>query len=128
LRTFSPKYLNYFGDGSGRDTYVVTNNGGSMNSSKHGMLRRPFKNTLHNRDLSPKLEAMPVNYHSDGTGRDSYVVANGGGLICDYFGSSRADVNFVNSLRQLNRSVMPSHYDPADITNYVGYLDPRARR
>lgn len=99
-----------------------------MNSDKQGMLRRPFKNTLQKRDLSPKLEAMPINYHSDGTGRDSYVVANAGGLVCDYFGTGKADVNFVNSLRQINRSVMPNHYDPADITNYVGYLDPKARR
>ena len=30
LRTFSPKHANYFGDGTGRDTYVVTNCGGLM--------------------------------------------------------------------------------------------------
>ena len=27
-RTFSPKYTHYLGDGSGRDTYVIKNNGG----------------------------------------------------------------------------------------------------
>lgn len=33
-RTCDPKYANYFGDGSGRDTYVVLNNGGLLNSDK----------------------------------------------------------------------------------------------
>ena len=27
-RTFDPKYTHYNGDGSGRDSYIVTNNGG----------------------------------------------------------------------------------------------------
>ena len=28
MRTMHPKYVNYFGDGTGRDTYIVLNNGG----------------------------------------------------------------------------------------------------
>ena len=27
-RAFNPKYTHYLGDGSGRDTYVIKNNGG----------------------------------------------------------------------------------------------------
>ena len=128
LRTFSPKHANYFGDGSGRDTYVVTDNGGLMDREKNGMTRRPFKNTLQNRDQSPGADPMPINYHADGTGRDTYVISNAGGLVCDYFGSKRSDVNFMSSLRHQNKSVMPRIYDPADITNYVGYMDPRTKR
>ena len=44
-RTNHTKYANYFGDGSGRDTYVVLNNGGLASNEKSHMLRRPFKNT-----------------------------------------------------------------------------------
>ena len=101
LRTFSPKHCNYFGDGSGRDTYAVTDCGGLMGKEKVGMTRRPFKNTPFNRDtyFSPLKPCMPVNYHSDGTGRDSYCVHNHGGLVNDFKGSSRADVNFLASLR-----------------------------
>lgn len=45
MRTEDAKYVNYFGDGSGRDTYVVLNNGGQTTCDKKFMLRRPFKNT-----------------------------------------------------------------------------------
>ena len=45
MRTFSPKYASYFGNGSGRDTYVVLNNGGLTNSDKKYMMSRPFRNT-----------------------------------------------------------------------------------
>lgn len=46
MRTFSPKHALYFGDGTGRDTYVVTNDGGLRDLDKVGMTRRPFKNTI----------------------------------------------------------------------------------
>lgn len=128
LRTHGPKYASYFGDGSGRDTYVVTDNGGLLNKEKRGMTRRPFKNTLVNRDSSPLKPVMPVSYHSDGTGRDSYVVSNAGGLVHDFHGSSRSDVNFVASLRQQLTRVMPTKVLPADITNYIGWQDPRTKR
>ena len=32
-RTYDPKYSNYRGDGSGRDTYVLTGNGGLIADS-----------------------------------------------------------------------------------------------
>ena len=55
LRTHDPKHMNYYGDGTGRDTYVVTNCGGLMDADKRGMTRRPFRNSAINRDalLSP---------------------------------------------------------------------------
>ena len=42
---------------------------------------------------------MPLKYHSDGTGRDSYVIKNSGGLVNDYGGSHRSDVIFRSTLR-----------------------------
>ena len=127
LRTFSPKHCNYFGDGSGRDTYVVTDCGGLIGKDKVGMERRAFKNTAFNRDTfnSPLKHTMPVNYHADGTGRDTYVVSNSGGLALDFHGSSRSDVNFLAGLRKQSNRNLPTKYDAGDITNYVGYQDPR---
>ena len=41
FRTFAPKYASYMGDGSGRDTYVVLNNGGLAHADKRAMMWRP---------------------------------------------------------------------------------------
>ena len=84
LRTCSPKYASYFGDGSGRDTYVAVNNGGLTNILKPNLMKRPFKSTLQDRSAAPVKDAVPITYRSDGMGRDSYVVANSGGFYYDY--------------------------------------------
>ena len=39
-RTFYPKYASYTGDGSGRDSYVILNNGGLTNCDKRYMMFR----------------------------------------------------------------------------------------
>lgn len=41
-RSFNPKYASYTGDGSGRDSYVILNNGGLSNCPKRNMM-----NTKH---------------------------------------------------------------------------------
>jgi hypothetical protein len=48
-----PKYASYMGDGSGRDTYVVLNNGGLTNCDKNYMMSRPFRRTHQNFNPSP---------------------------------------------------------------------------
>lgn len=84
LRTFDPKYSHYFSDGTGRDTFVMYNNGGfSVPRKVHTMQSTMFMklgNTTFGPSTSPRKEAMPVEYRSDGTGRDSYIVCNSGGL------------------------------------------------
>ena len=45
-RSHNPKYASYMGDGSGRDSYVVLNNGGLTNTEKKFMMSRPFRNTF----------------------------------------------------------------------------------
>lgn len=108
MRTFSPKYVNYFGDGSGRDTYAVVSNGGLTNVDKKYMMSRPFRNTFQNRiHASPLKDAVSFTYHSDGTGRDSYVISNSGGLVNDYGGSHRQDVRFKAHLRHNPYQVLP---------------------
>jgi hypothetical protein len=51
-RTNHPKYASYFGDGSGRDKYIIMNNGGLTNDDKKFFIREAFRNTL--RDQGPK--------------------------------------------------------------------------
>ena len=46
LRTHNPTYTTYWGDGTGRDTYTVVNNGGLSSSEKQNMMYRPFRNTF----------------------------------------------------------------------------------
>lgn len=50
----------------------------------------------------PRKNAMPVEYRSDGTGRDSYIVCNSGGLQTQYF-NTQGESFFKNSLRQNDR-------------------------
>ena len=70
-RTFYPKYASYMGDGSGRDSYVVVNNGGLADNDKKYMMWRPNKIP---KPVNPKPYKMVAakHYRSDGTGRDSY--------------------------------------------------------
>lgn len=72
-RTFCPKYASYMGDGSGRDSYVILNNGGLAASDKRAMMWRANKVPV---DVKPKPYKMApaLAYRSDGTGRDSYVI------------------------------------------------------
>lgn len=53
-------------------------------------------NTLY---VNPHKDAVAFRYYGDGTGRDSYVVADSGGLIPKYV-SKGTTANFTNSLRQ----------------------------
>jgi hypothetical protein len=36
-RTHAPKYVSYYGDGSGRDHQIISNNGGLTSVDKYGM-------------------------------------------------------------------------------------------
>ena len=101
-RTFAPKHANYFGDGSGRDSYVTMNNGGLANNDKRGMMWRPTK-MPQVMDPKPYKKVASISYKSDGTGRDSYVINNSGGLVGDY-SCTKPDVIFKSGLRQHNLS------------------------
>lgn len=96
-RTFYPKYASYMGDGSGRDSYVVVNNGGLADNDKKYMMWRPNKIP---KPVNPKPYKMVAakHYRSDGTGRDSYVISNAGGLVSD-FRCTKPDVLFKSGLR-----------------------------
>ena len=83
IRTFDPKYTHYYSDGNGRDAFINYNNGGysipkifSPQTSTNYMRFR----TASTANTSPRKDAKPFEYHSDGSGRDSYIVCNSGGL------------------------------------------------
>ena len=73
-RTDYPKYASYFGDGKGRDKYIILNNGGLAQQNKNYFIREAHR--FVNCDTSPKpqKEAVTFKYFSDGSGRDSYVL------------------------------------------------------
>jgi hypothetical protein len=128
-RTFHPKYASYTGDGSGRDTYVILNNGGLTSSDKPNMMFR--KTTAPNQVVRrPGKPAPSITYISDGSGRDSYVLQNSGGLVHDYKGVLGQQY-FKNSLRQLEKSTLPLRKPiPGipEITDFINYVTPRTRK
>ena len=87
MRTFDPKYSHYFSNGSGRDNFIGYNNGGFSIPKIHGKFDATNFMRLGNLgggatsgNTSPRMEPKPLEYRSDGTGRDSYIVCNSGGL------------------------------------------------
>lgn len=83
LRTFDPKFTHYYSSGSGRDAFIMYNNGGFSDARYFN----PVHSTAYMRHKtyatvspSPRKDAQPVEYRSDGSGRDSYIVFNSGGM------------------------------------------------
>jgi hypothetical protein len=82
-----PKTNYYYSNGTGRDTYILNCNA--------GFSRCEFKNDVpnkHNRNFSmnfstnsrytnKQIEPRTNHYHSDGSGRDNYIVSTEGGNI-----------------------------------------------
>ena len=89
-RTFKINYVPYFADGRGRDRYIAYNNAGFFhdfpkslsptNSYKTGTF---FGTKIIKHYKSPSVKAPNFHYHSDGNGRDKYILVNGGGLYYD---------------------------------------------
>ena len=129
-RTFYPKHVNYFGDGSGRDLQVIYNNGTLNSVNKRGMMAHhgvhlkkynnsngPVKPTP-----SPVKEPMTFYYQSDGTGRDSYVLSNNGGYRPEFNIKVSGDRFFKSSLRTYTRSPNRSIASPVqELANFDTY-------
>jgi hypothetical protein len=77
-RSFTPifhKTVHYGSDGTGRDTYILLNNGGF--ESKAPVLKNKIdynKNSSGPRKITNPFVPKTVHYFSDGTGKDSYIV------------------------------------------------------
>ena len=87
-----PKSTNYQTDGTGRDSYILVNNGGNYCS----FLKTPGlkRGVVRPVTLSPPIQSRSVHYNADGSGRDGYVKTGDGGLHPHVQGCS-----FQNSLR-----------------------------
>ncbi len=77
-RTYHPKYVTYYGDGFGRDGYVVFTNGGLEQTRTYKGASKPSFDTgtclaAPHRE-APHKEASPVDYIPDGSGRDTYII------------------------------------------------------
>lgn len=71
---------------------------------------------------SPVKEATTFYYQSDGTGRDSYVLKNNGGLRPEYTGKATHDRIFKSSLRSETKSPLRSVRNPAaERANFDSY-------
>ena len=98
--------VNYHADGTGRDTFVGTDNGGfyaafspcSQPQVTSFVAKRRYEKP------SPVIKSRGVQYHSDGSGRDSYIGFNAGGLTA--YGSKTVHSlgHFTRSLRGTNRT------------------------
>lgn len=97
---YQPSFVKYPNDGKGRDTFISYNNGGFNNITPALSPQSNYKSPR--RHISLTRYPKTIHYHSNGTGRDSYI---GSGFFLPKVkrGSS---VNFVLSLR--DHSVMTS--------------------
>ena len=89
-RTFKENYVPYFPDGRGRDRYIAYNNAGffhdfpkSLSTSNTYKTGTFFGTKIIQHYKSPSVKAPNFHYHSDGNGRDKYILINGGGLFYD---------------------------------------------
>ena len=131
-RTFYPKYVNYYGNGTGRDHQIIGNNGGLTSQFKYGMghtgvqFNRYATSVSKRVSPSPSREATTFYYQSDGSGRDSYVLQDNGGLRPEYDKYNKSsEAIFLSSLRSQKKSSVKylKHpvQDRADITTYLNW-------
>lgn len=73
-RTFSPKVSHYVPDGGGRDGYVSCDSGGMLHVSSPPREGSATKSSHYYSPKRAQMDAKPLKYHSDGTGRDGYIM------------------------------------------------------
>ena len=85
-RTVKTNIILYPTDGTGRDGYITYNNGGFWKDNiKNVSLSEKYKRSSFARFRSIRKTPPIWNYHADGTGRDSYVFYDYGGLINNFY-------------------------------------------
>ena len=76
--------VHYHNNGTGRDTYIGVSSGGLYDPRPYAPRAAPPMGKFNTRrsavEPNPVMHAKPLHYHSDGTGRDSYVIRTEGGL------------------------------------------------
>jgi len=128
-RTHYPKHASYFGDGSGRDTYAVFDNGGLNGHKKPHM---QIRKNVHPQPAIPNPRKDPPShsYIADGSGRDSYVIAHHGGLVNDYGKFKPVGESFKDGLRKhqkinhYTRAYNPN-FNSVDIEQFLNWYTPK---
>lgn len=84
-RTARNKFVLYETDGLGRDGYISYNNGGFWKPGQQSVpITNRYDHPVNRMYHSLEHQAAPFRYYSDGSGRDSYVLQNSGGLKKDF--------------------------------------------
>lgn len=84
----NPSYVQYFPNGSGRDSYINANSGGFSRFmpkqviNPHYEIIKPSFPSSKYQDISKT--SWTFKYKSDGSGRDSYILQGSGGLQREY--------------------------------------------
>ena len=97
-------HVNYFADGTGRDTFVKTDNGGFYKFYEPVKAPAVTSFTAKRQWVppSPIIKSRGVYYRSDGSGRDAYIEFNSGGLN-NQFKHNEYRERFKASLWQIDR-------------------------
>ena len=103
-RTFHPKFSTYWGDGTGRDSYVVMSNGGFNETRNYnGQQPNGWRTSTHGSApyVAPQKDATAVDYIPDGSGRDNYIIRS--------FGLKR---NYRSNYKNYERSLRSHEQTP----------------
>ncbi|CAI2380273.1 unnamed protein product [Moneuplotes crassus] len=94
------KTLYYKTDGTGRDTYIKSDNGGMTSVISPVKWPEVGTFTTKNQYASPSpTKPIPIVYYrSDGSGRDNYITSSSGGFHPEAMGK-RVDHHFLGTLR-----------------------------
>ncbi|KAL4466908.1 hypothetical protein ABPG74_010505 [Tetrahymena malaccensis] len=96
------KCIHYVSNGSGRDSYIWKVNGGLFKEKLEdpkGFEIGTFNGKRHYKQPNNYLPAKHIHYRTDGTGRDSYINVDEGGL--SQYSWNRH--NFIRNLRGYNK-------------------------
>lgn len=78
------QYISYNPDGKGRDWYISSNSGGFCKQYSHSLeVKNKFPVSVKFRPQNVSLHGALNVYRSDGSGRDSYILRETGGLKPD---------------------------------------------
>ena len=101
----------YPNDGTGRDAYIYFNNGGFWKDNiKRYSLQEKYKRSSFARFHSIRKTPPIWNYHADGTGRDTYILYDYGGLINNFYRANNLNIfrsydeYDINSNRTINNN------------------------
>lgn len=100
------KYIQYYPDGSGRDSYINSNSGGFSRFMPKQLIQGyssyPRSPVYNFRDL--RKTSWAIKYKSDGSGRDTYIISNSGGLSYDWKEGVKFDKTLRTSQYPINKT------------------------